>query len=190
MKTIIAKIYQKTLALALSFTPENYREKVLRVQKQKALVTVHKLLFAHVMKNCEINNGKFYNTKAVLEPVNISHIPFATEVFEKADIFNKDGLYEEKHPCNGSITGLISKQGLPMYRLYINMHGQLHKRIFIPQNPDKLNTNNELSAWAKEVRKGAKIMIVMKDNSPPVAHIKLEPGMPLGQEEFVIWDNK
>lgn len=161
------------------------------LQMQQAIEAVLRTLFAHVMTKCGITqDGKFNNPNAVLEAVSIVHIPHALEIFSHMDFYDTKGIYSGNQPCNGIIKGLISKQGLPMYRFYLKIGDFLYKRIFITQNPDKLNANGELTAWAKSARNGAKIMMLLEDNAPPKAHLKLEPGIALGQEEFKIWEAK
>ncbi len=156
---------------------------------QKAAEEVIRALFFHVMSKCGFNSqGGYNNPTAVLEPVNIQHIENATELFSHMDTMDTNGVYSPNQPCNGFIKGLISKQKLPMYRIYMNIGGQLLKRTLIPQNPNKLDGNDALTKWAKEARQGYRIMMYLEDEVGVRADIKLAPGTSVGQEEFKIWE--
>jgi hypothetical protein len=73
-----------------------------------------------------------------------------------------------------------------MYNLYLNVGGQLHKRTFIPQNPDKMKDGN-LTSWAQQVRAGSRIAMLLADNEGPKLDIKTEPHELLGQEKVNFW---
>ncbi len=156
---------------------------------QRAAEEVIRTLFHHVMTKCGFNSqGGYNNPTAVLDPVNIQEIKNASELFSHMDTIDINGIYSPNQPCNGFIKGLISKQKLPMYRLYMNIGGQLLKRTLIPQNPNKLDGNNALTKWAKKARSGHRIMMLLEDEIGVRADIKLTPGTVLGQEEFKIWE--
>jgi hypothetical protein len=99
------------------------------------------------------------------------------------------GKFNTKTATTEGISGLISKQGLPRYALYLNIAGNVVKRTFIPQNPAKTKADGTPTAWANKVRQGTKIMMLLGDNGP-TAYIELDPNVPLGQEKFVLWANK
>ena len=161
------------------------------LQIQQAVEGVMRALFVHVMSKCGFTTaGSYNNPAAVLEPVSIHHIKGAEELFSHMDTTDATGVYVGNQPCQGMIKGLVSKQNLPMYRFYLNIGGQLYKRTLIPQNPDKLNANQELTKWAEQAREGAKIMMLLEDNKGPRAHLKLAANTPFGQEEFKIWQDK
>jgi hypothetical protein len=125
----------------------------------------------------------------VLEKVNIADIPHATEIFCAADTVDATGKFNSKTATTEGISGLISKQGLPRYALYLNIAGNVVKRTFIPQNPAKTKADGTPTAWANKVMQGTKIMMLLGDNGP-TAYIELSPSVPLGQEKFVLWANK
>lgn len=154
-----------------------------------AAETVLRSLFWHVMNKCDFNiEGGFNNPQAVLEPVSIQHIPNATQLFTHMSTVDENGVKINQTPCNGFIKGKVSKQNLPMYELYLNLNGALHKRTFIAQNPNKLDsTGNALSKWAEKARTGCKIMMLLEDKVGVRAYIMLEPGQVLGQEEYKLW---
>ncbi len=161
------------------------------LQIQQAVEGVMRTLFVHVMSKCGFTTeGGYNNPTAVLEPISIVHIPEALNLFSHMDTMDATGLYSGNQPCQGMIKGLISSQDLPMYRFYLNIGGKIYRRTFIPQNPKKLNANNELTTWAKEAQTGTKIMMLLQDKKGPTAHLKLEANTPFGQEEFKIWDSK
>lgn len=169
--------------------PVNQDVNVLKIQK--AVESVMRTLFVHVMSKCGFTTeGGYNNPAAVLEPISIHHIPDAVELFSHMDTTDATGVYAGNQPCQGMIKGLVSKQNLPMYRFYLNVGGHILKRTFIPQNPNKLNAHQELTKWAEEAREGAKIMMLLEDNKGPRAHIKLSANTPFGQEEFRIWEDK
>lgn len=149
--------------------------------------TVLRSLFWHIFSKCEFNTeGGFNNPNAVLEPVDVTRIPNAAALFTNVNTLNEHGIFTPNYPCNGHIKGLVSKQGLPMYILYLNAAGGLHKRTFIVQNPNKMTggDNPSLTKWAMEARQGTKIMMLLEDTKGLKAHIKLEPELPLGQEKY------
>ena len=156
---------------------------------QATAETVLRTLFWHVVNKCEFNiEGGYNNPQAVLEPVSIAHIKYANQLFTHMNTVDENGVRIEQTPCNGFIKGAISKTNLPMYILFLNFNGQLHKRTFIVQNPNKTDSSNNLSKWAEKVRGGSRIMMLLEDNVGVRAFITLEPGQVLGQEEYKLWE--
>lgn len=159
-----------------------------------AAETVLRTLFWHVVNKCEFNReGGWNNPTAILEPVNITHIPHATQLFTHMSTVDENGTAMSQIPCEGIIKGKLSaKQQLPMYELYLNMNGQLHKRTFIVQNPNKRNNEGNFSNWAQKARTGHIIMMLLEDKKPTDppnkinlrAYITLNPGDHLGQEIY------
>ena len=106
---------------------------------------------------------------------------------------DENGIRLDQVPCDGIIKGKLSKQQLlPMYELYLNINGNLHKRTFIVQNPNKKDTAGNYTSWATKVRNGHIIMMLLEDKKPTdppgknnmKAFITLNPGTTLGQEEY------
>ena len=166
------------------------------VQHTGAMLTVETVLrrlFHHVQTKCEFNtDGGYNNPHAVLEPVNISDIPGAQELFVAMDTMDAAGQYVSQQQCNGQIRGLVSKDNRPRYTLYLNMNGQLHKRTFITNDPNKEDQKNpgNLGKWAQANRMGTRIMMLLQDNIGIRADIQLEAGKHLGQETFKVWEVK
>ena len=155
---------------------------------------VLRTLFWHVVTKCGYNiEGGWNNPYAILEPVNISNIPHATQLFTHMSTVDENGIRLDQVPCDGIIKGKLSKQQLlPMYELYLNINGNLHKRTFIVQNPNKKDTAGNYTSWATKVRNGHIIMMLLEDKKPTdppgknnmKAFITLNPGTTLGQEEY------
>jgi hypothetical protein len=159
-------------------------------QPLQVVESVLRRLFHHVNSKCEFNtDGGYNNPYAVLEGVSIADIPGAQELFAAMDTTDETGKFLSQQQCNGMIKGLVSKGGLPRYTLYLNMGGQLHKRTFIAQNPNKLDSSGQnLTKWAQAVRSGKRIMMLLQDNIGPRADIQLDAGQPLGMEKFNVWE--
>ena len=155
---------------------------------------VLRTLFWHVVNKCEFNTeGGWNNPYAILEPVNITNIPNATQLFTHMTTVDDNGIAISKTPCNGFIKGKLSKQQLlPMYELYLNINGEMHKRTFIVQNPNKKGADGNFTNWAIKARSGHVIMMLLEDKKPTDppgknnmrAYITLNPGTHLGQEIF------
>jgi hypothetical protein len=147
---------------------------------------VFRRLFQHIYSKCGWDGaGKFTNAGAVLEAVPIDDITEAKSLFTKMDTFSPEGAYQSAVEITSHITGLVSKEQLPYYRVYLNIGGQIVKRTFIPQNPDKTK-NGQITTWANKVRQGSRIAMLLGNNGPTM-HIETEPGQMLGQEKFEIW---
>lgn len=152
---------------------------------------VFRRLFTHIYSKCGYDGrGKFTNPGAVLEAVPIDDIAGATQLFQKMDTRDNMGTFVNQAPIQAYVTGLVSKEGLPYYRLYINQNGQLQRRTFIPQNPDKMNTQQQLTSWALKVRDGWRITMLLADGVGIKLDLKTEPNQALGQETFNPWPAK
>jgi hypothetical protein len=167
------------------------------IPKEEIKTTAEKVLrtlFWHVVSKCEFNiEGGWNNPSAILEPVNISNIPHATQLFTHMTTVDENGITMTQVPCDGIIKGKLSaQQKLPMYELYLNMNGTLHKRTFIVQNNNKKDNQGNFTNWSTKARSGHIIMMFLEDkkqNDPPGknnmrAFITLNPGTHLGQEEY------
>jgi len=158
---------------------------------QKTLESIMRVMFVHVMSKCGFTTaGGYNNPAAVLETISLAHIEGATELMTHYDTATATGIYSGNVPCQGQIKGMISEDNLPMYRFYLNIAGQLYKRSFIPQNPNKLDINNCPTTWAQKAKEGTKIMMLSEKGVGNKAHISLAPNTPFGQEEFHIWGEK
>ena len=162
-------------------------------QMQNILNTAEVLLrrmFHQIYTKCGEQGGRFANPAAVLETLNVGDIPGIQDLIISTDRIDDMGVYKSQVPFDGTIRGLISRQGLPYYRLWINTGAGVEKRTFIPQNPDKTKADGTLTAWANKVRMGNKIAMLLKDGQGPTAHIELAPTQPLGQEKCVFWNKR
>jgi hypothetical protein len=139
------------------------------------LEAVWKRLYHHVFTKCgwmqNPQTGRFYfaNAAAVLEGVNIQDIitHFGADGFiMEYDTINAQGQGPLPEQCQGMIRGHLStKQGLPVYHVYININGRRIKRVFTPQNPEKMGANNAYSKTAVESQQGHMIAWVWKDEA-------------------------
>lgn len=157
----------------------------------KIIETVFRTLFWHIVSKAEFTSeGGYNNPGVVMAPVSIGHIPGALNIFTNMDTLDANGKYAKNQPTNMGIKGMLTKEGLPKYTLFLNINGALHRRSLVAQNPNAVDTaTGQLKTWAREARTGTKIMYVLGDNTNPGvrASIKLTAGNPLGQEEYKLW---
>ena len=139
------------------------------------LEALWKRLYHHVFTKCgwqqNPQTGRFFfsNAAAVLEGVNVSDIiqHFGADGFiVEYDTINAQGQGPLPEVCQGMIRGHLStKQGLPVYHVYLNINGNRIKRVFTPQNPEKMGANNAYSKTAIEAQTGHMIAWVWKDEA-------------------------
>jgi hypothetical protein len=154
----------------------------------KTLEGIMRVMFVHVMSKCGFTTeGGYNNPAAVLETISVAHIEGAAELMTHYDTATATGVYSANVPCLGQVKGMISEDNLPYYRFYLKIGGQLYKRSFMPQNPNKLDINNCPTTWAQKAQEGTKIMMLSEKGIGNKAHIILAPNTPFGQEEFHIW---
>lgn len=102
--------------------------------------TVFGRLYSHIFTKCGFQPNlqgemEFSNPHAILDPVFINDIPNVEKVFKTMDTQDADGKWSPGTPINGSIKGQVfKKSGLPGYVMYLNVGGQIMKRLLIPQN--------------------------------------------------------
>lgn len=161
------------------------------VQKiQQIAEKVLRRMFHHVYTKCEFNTlGGYNNTNAVLEPINISDIEGASELFAQQDTLDDMGVFVPRAPVGNFIKGLPTNENLPRYTFYLNIGGTLHKRVYIAQNPNKKKSGIP-TAWAQKAMHGGRIMMLLADGAGITAHTELEANQILGQEKFVLWNKK
>jgi len=156
----------------------------------KVIETVFRTIFWHVVNKGEFTHeGSYNNPAVVMQPVSIAHIPGALDIFTNMDTLDKNGKYAKNQPCSMGITGMLTKEMLPKYTMFLNIAGTVHRRSLVAQNPNAVDGQGALKTWAKEARQGTKIMYVLGDEKNPGvrASIKLTAGSPLGQEEYKLW---
>jgi len=156
----------------------------------KTIETVFRTIFWHVVsKGGFTHEGTYNNPGVVMEPINIAHIPGALQIFTNMDTLDAQGKYAKNQPTQYGIKGMLTKENLPKYTLFLNINGQLHRRSIIAQNPNAVDDMGQLKTWAREAKAGTKIMYVLGDEANPGvrAYIKLTAGCALGQEEYKLW---
>ena len=156
----------------------------------KIIETVFRTLFWHVVsKGGFTHEGTYNNPGIIAEAVNIGHIPGALNIFTHMDTVDAYGKYAKNQPTTMGIKGMLTKENLPKYTLFLNINGELHRRSLVAQNPNATDDNGQLKAWAREAKAGTKIMYVLGDekNGGVRATIKLPAGKQLGQEEYKLW---
>jgi hypothetical protein len=157
---------------------------------QEIAEKVLRRMFHHVFTKCEFNTaGGFNNPYAVLEAVSIGDIDGASELIVKQDTLDELGAFKSHEEVKGFVKGLTTNDGRPKYTFYIKVGDTLHKRTLMPANPNAVKDGVPTN-WAAQAKLGWKIMMLMPEKGAPTAHIKLEPGKMLGQEEFQIWTAK
>lgn len=164
------------------------------VRLQNITKLVMRRLFTSIYSKCEWDGrGRFNNAGAVLDPVNIGDIEGASEIFTHVDAVDASGVYVPHHKVDGFIKGVVSQQGLPMYRMYLTINGQELKRTFVPQNPAKVKTDGVTpTAWAAKVLNGTRLAMLLPDSGSPKLKIELSAGDSLGLEkvEECNWGNR
>ena len=156
----------------------------------KIIETVFRTVFWHIVSKGEFTNeGGYNNPGVVMTPVSIAHIPGALNIFTNMDTLDAQGKYAKNQPTNMGLKGMLTKENLPKYTLFLNIAGKLHRRSLVAQNPNAVDGQGQLKTWAREARSGTKIMYVLGDDANPGvrASIKLTAGSPLGQEEYKLW---
>ena len=156
----------------------------------KTIETVFRTIFWHVVSKGEFTHeGGYNNPGVVMEPISIAHIPGALQIFTNMDTLDAHGKYAKNQPTQYGIKGMLTKENLPKYTLFLNINGQLHRRSLVAQNPNAVDDMGQLKTWAREAKAGSKIMYVLGDQANPGvrASIKLAPGQVLGQEEYKLW---
>jgi hypothetical protein len=117
----------------------------------------------------------FTNPMAVLDPVPIDDIikQFGADNFVmEYDTLNAQGQFAVEK-CQGYVRGIIFKNsGLPGFEIYLNINGQRFKRTFVPQNPQKRNTQNAYSKTAAEAQQGHMIAWVYRGEANNMASFK------------------
>lgn len=157
---------------------------------QQIAEKVLRRMFHHVYSKCEFNvEGGYNNPNAVLDPINISDIEGANELFVEQDTLNEVGTFAPRQPINGFIKGLPTDKGLPRYTFYLKIGNELHKRVYLAQNPDTMK-NGAPSKWATAAKNGTLRMMLLATGKGVTAYTKLAAGQTIGQEEFVIWNKK
>jgi hypothetical protein len=154
---------------------------------------VFRTLFWHVQTKCEFTtDGGYNNSAAVLEPVRIDHIEGALKLFTHMCTYDQVGkVYENNQPTTHGIRGILTKEGLPSYKLFMRMNGTLHYRTLLPVNNNRVK-DGAYTKWAQEARNGVRRMFICEEDKGKgiKAHITLPAGLPLGQEKFEIWGTK
>lgn len=171
---------------------ENAAKTLNVLQVQECLETIMRTLFHHVATKCAPNgDGTYNNAAAVLEPVNIQHIPHAMDLITHMDSHDALGNYKTMLPFDGFLKGIVSlTTGLPMYRFHLEIGGKMTTRSYMTQNPNSLDAEGNPKVWAQSARDGNLIMMLMKAGVGPTAHVMLEKGKIVGQEIFEIWPAK
>lgn len=107
---------------------------------------------------------------AVAEPVSVVGVPCVDKVLVAMDCTDDFGRYAKHAPAvNSMIRGKVTKNlGLPSYTLYFNFNGIEVKRLIMPQNMWKTNTQGGYSQPATRAQQGAMICWLMDgDDSVP-----------------------
>jgi len=184
--------------------PERLYNGLSATEIQKCAETVIRHLFWHIRTKCEFNTeGTYNNPNAVLDPVNISSIPHAEQLFTHMDTKTELGNYAPRQPCQGVLKGLVDTKNMPYYRFYLNIGGKLYIRSLVPHYPVGKTTQ-----WAEEARNGV-MRLSFQERIPKIdnttgkvmtdengkelgenkirADIKLASDGDLGNEEFKLW---
>lgn len=134
------------------------------------MLGVYTKCFNHIFGNC----GQLLNSaKGFAYPAAVVDIPIELTDEEKQVVvgYNYHGDINPHNGRNiwcqsgteaGIIKGFVGTgQGLPSYKLYINMDGVQICRLLLPQNPNKMK-GEHLGAKAVLARKGLAIMYIME----------------------------
>jgi len=125
--------------------------------------------WTHIFSKCgQLANSDqaFANPGAVLERISFGHIPGFDNIITHMDCSvinqqtNAPKWTAQVPVTNGVIWGHVSKEGMPMYSLYVNVNGTVVRRLLMPT---KTTGTGKLSIGA---RKGERHMLVMDADKP------------------------
>lgn len=136
---------------------------------RRRFFSVASKIYNHVFTACEPRGGSleaewvkgFDNPDAVTkQPIMLT--AEESQVVVACDGMDDMGRWMRQRPTNdGKVFGMVtSKQGIPMYKLYINFNGHQLCRILLPQNPNIRNDANYLKTTAQAARSGQAIMYI------------------------------
>lgn len=134
-------------------------ETISRIAKQ-----VYMKMFDFIFKNCvpKLNSDLGFQNPEI---ICTNPIPLTEEeksVFVSMNHLDSNGRWCTDIPTTNGLLGKVMKNTrLPSYEVYLNVNNQLHKRLFIPQNPAKCNATGQLTQRAAEARAGNAIAYVI-----------------------------
>jgi len=126
-------------------------------------------IFQNIFQGCGFNptgNPPFMDGAKICEPVAITRQE--TMVVKSMLAYNQSGQVNNFNVEN-AISGLFMnrEKTLPGYDLTLtDVNGNSCRRKFIPQNPNKVRQDGQLSATAKLAREGHQIMWIIDPDSP------------------------
>ena len=150
----------------LNTQPQQNVDSISRIAKQ-----VYMKMYNHIFTNCvqqkEADVG-FANPEAVCS----MPIPLTDEensMFVSMNHLDINGRWCTDVSTTKGLLGKIMKNTkLPSYEVILNVNGELHRRLFIPQNPAKRNASGQLTQRALEARAGNAIAYVMNPDDDSI----------------------
>jgi len=121
-----------------------------------SMQAIYMRLANNIFDKCQFNGaGAFGNPAGVLEGVSIADIPHANQLIHSCETMNQYGQ-KTRSENKGVIRGTVfTKSGLPAFVLWVNINGQMKKRLLVPQNP------NKGSKSAEQAKSGARIVWII-----------------------------
>ena len=131
---------------------------------------VYRKIFTHVFMACRplLNSDLgFEYPEGVTIPIMLTQPEL--DVVVGCDGIDEQGRWHSNMSTLNGLRGNITKnQKLPQYTLYINVGGELMKRVLIPQNVNSRYPNGQFKPVALAARGGDRIMWIMEGDDSKV----------------------
>jgi len=146
--------------------PQQNMDSISRIAKQ-----VYMKMYNHVFTNCGQQKDAdvgFANPEAVCS----MPIPLTDEessMFVSMNHLDINGRWCTDVSTTKGLLGKIMKNTkLPSYEVLLNVNGEFHRRLFIPQNPAKRSASGQLTQRASEARAGNAIAYIMNPDDDSI----------------------
>jgi len=140
-----------------------------RIAKQ-----VYMKMYNHIFTNCTptLNSDVGFNNPEAIISTPLLLTDEEKTIFTSMNHNDINGRWCTDIPTTNGLVGKIMKNTrLPAYEVMLTVHGQIHKRIFIPQNPAKTNAAGQLTQRAQEARAGNAIAyVIIPSNGPSTTY--------------------
>lgn len=146
--------------------PQQNVDAISRIAKQ-----VYMKMYNHVFTNCGQQKDAdvgFANPEAVCS-IPIPLTDEESSMFVSMNHLDINGRWCTDISTTKGLLGKIMKNTkLPSYEVLLNVNGESHRRLFIPQNPAKRNASGQLTQRALEARAGNAIAYIMNPDDDSI----------------------
>ena len=154
---------------AANAAPFDHQQPAAATDPQYDIATVNRIaqgvymkMYNFIFRNCgplRDSDVGFSNPEAVLTtPLLLT--PEETAIFVTMDHMDINGRWcKDVSTANGLLGKVMKNTKLPAYEVVLNINGTIHRRLLIPQNPNK-NKNGVLTQRALEARGGNAIAYI------------------------------